>query len=283
MQNYLEYIVKSLQGIYSGPELRSMSRILIEEVSGMQAALFLSDKSKQLNEQQEQRLEDILARLKKSEPLQYVLGWTEFYGIPFVVDSRVLIPRPETEELVDWIAGDNDSGQIRLLDIGTGSGCIAVSLAKLLPQALVEAWDVSPDALAVACHNAKENGVYVLFREVDVLVQQVADVNQKFNILVSNPPYVMNSEKKQMHGNVLDHEPHLALFVEDSDPLLFYRRIAELGTSLLVVGGTLYFEINAAKGHDMVEMLQKMGYVDVRLKQDLSGKDRMIRAKWVDG
>jgi release factor glutamine methyltransferase len=228
-------------------------------------------------------LEDILARLKKSEPLQYVLGWTEFYGIPFVVDSRVLIPRPETEELVDWIAGDNDSGQIRLLDIGTGSGCIAVSLAKLLPQALVEAWDVSPDALAVACHNAKENGVYVLFREVDVLVQQVADVNQKFNILVSNPPYVMNSEKKQMHGNVLDHEPHLALFVEDSDPLLFYRRIAELGTSLLVVGGTLYFEINAAKGHDMVEMLQKMGYVDVRLKQDLSGKDRMIRAKWVDG
>lgn len=283
MQNYLEYIVKSLQGIYSGPELRSMSRILIEEVSGMQAALFLSDKSKQLNEQQEQRLEDILARLKKSEPLQYVLGWTEFYGIPFVVDSRVLIPRPETEELVDWIAGDNDSGQIRLLDIGTGSGCIAVSLATLLPQALVEAWDVSPDALAVACHNAKENGVYVLFREVDVLVQQVADVNQKFNILVSNPPYVMNSEKKQMHGNVLDHEPHLALFVEDSDPLLFYRRIAELGTSLLVVGGTLYFEINAAKGHDMVEMLQKMGYVDVRLKQDLSGKDRMIRAKWVDG
>lgn len=280
MKNYQEYICDKLHGIYPESEIHSLARILLSEVSGMQAVFFLSDKSKQLNEQQEKRLDDILVRLQKSEPLQYILGETEFYGLPFSVNADVLIPRPETEELVDWVIDECRSKTVRILDIGTGSGCIAVALAKLLPLAEVEAWDVSPQALAVAARNAVRNGVKVAFRQVDVMLQVESGANSDslFDIIVSNPPYICHSEKKDMHRNVIDYEPHLALFVDDSDPLAFYRRIARLGGALLKPCGKLFYEINAAQGHETVNLLEDMGYRDVELRQDLSGNDRMVKA-----
>lgn len=278
MKNYQEHIYAALRDTYPESEIVSLQRILLEEVSGMQAALFLSDKSKQLNEQQEKRLDDILARLQKSEPLQYVIGETEFYGFPFSVSPAVLIPRPETEELVDWVVQEYPSRPVRILDVGTGSGCIAVSLAKLLPLAAVEAWDVSPDALAVAAQNAGRNGVDVTFRQVDVLSLAGMEGGASFDVVVSNPPYICHSEKKDMHRNVLDYEPHLALFVEDDDPLLFYRKIAEFGKQLLKPLGALFYEINAAKGTETVSLLTGLGYSNTQLRRDLSGNDRMVKA-----
>ncbi len=279
MQNYQEYICGKLRGIYPENEIHSLFRILLEEISGMQAAFFLSDKSKQLNEQQEKRLDDILTRLQKSEPLQYIIGKTEFYGLPFSVSPDVLIPRPETEELVEWIVQEYRTKPVHIGDVGTGSGCIAVALAKLLPLAAVEAWDVSPEALSVATKNAVRNGVDVAFREENVLSESKGR-GFTFGIVVSNPPYVLHSEKKTMHRNVLEHEPHLALFVEDDDPLLFYRKIAQFGKQALEPSGALFYEINAAKGQATVELLTKLGYSDVELRQDLSGNDRMVKAVW---
>jgi release factor glutamine methyltransferase len=279
MQNYQEYVCGKLRGIYPENEIHSLFRILLEEISGMQAAFFLSDKSKQLNEQQEKRLDDILSRLQKSEPLQYIIGETEFYGLQFSVSPDVLIPRPETEELVDWVVQEYRFKPVHILDIGTGSGCIAVALAKLLPLAAVEAWDVSAEALAMAEKNAGRNGVDVAFQQVDVLSVN-KDRGFPLDIIVSNPPYVLDSEKKDMHGNVLEHEPHLALFVEDDDPLLFYRKIAQFGKQSLKPFGTLFYEINAAKGQETVELLTDLGYRDVELRRDLSGNDRMVKAVW---
>lgn len=277
MKNYQEHISAALRDIYPEAEVNSLLRIILEKISGMQAALFLSDKSKQLNEQQEKRLDDILLRLKKSEPLQYIIGETEFCGLPFLVNPAVLIPRPETEELVEWVVQDYRSQPVRILDIGTGSGCIAVSLAKLLPLAIVEAWDVSPEALAMAAKNADRNGVDIVFRQQDVL-SLTKDQDFSFDIIVSNPPYILCSEKKDMHRNVLEHEPHLALFVEDGDPLIFYRRIAELGRQALSPCGALFYEINAAKGPETVKLMAGLGYRDVELRLDMSGNDRMVKA-----
>lgn len=277
MKNYQEYIFNYLRKIYPESEIRSLVRLLIEEVSGMQASVFLSDKSNQLNELQEKRLDDILHRLANSEPLQYILGETEFYGLPFWVDSRVLIPRPETEELVEWIVDENQSRTIRVLDVGTGSGCIAVALARKLPQAELEAWDVSAGAIEVASSNALRNKVKIDFRECDVMSDQF-DIVASYDVIVSNPPYICMSEKGEMHNNVLDYEPDIALFVDDNDPLMFYRRIAELGKRFLKPSGTLFFEINYSFGTEMVELLHSIGYSTVELRQDLSGNDRMVRA-----
>ena len=277
MIDYSKYIADKLCDIYPENEIQALTRILLQEITGGQTPLFSSDKSKQLNAQQEGRLDDILLRLQKSEPLQYVLGQTEFYGLPFYVNEDVLIPRPETEELVEWIASEFWNQPLRILDIGTGSGCIAVTLAKKLLQATVEAWDISSKALAVAERNAAINKVKVTFRQLDVL-NESSKIRGKFDVIVSNPPYVMNAEKEEMHHNVLNYEPHLALFVEDNDPLLFYRKIAELGNRLLLPQGKLYFEINAAKGKETVALLQTLGYSNVELRKDLSGNDRMVAA-----
>lgn len=277
MPNYQEYIQNKLSAVYPGSEARALAGMLVQAVSGVQAALFLADKSKHLNEEQRQRLDDILRRMLEGEPVQYVLGEAEFYGMGFAVDGRVLIPRPETEELVEWLVGENGQRPVRILDVGTGSGCIAVAAAKLLPLAQVEAWDVSAGALEVARGNARRNGVEVLFRERDVLGNVVDGGTRLFDVVVSNPPYIMESEKEAMHQNVLGFEPHLALFVDDGDPLLFYREIAKLGLSLLKEGGKLYFEINEAKGAETASLLKEMGYMDVEVRKDLSGKDRMVR------
>lgn len=220
-----------------------------------------------------------LDRLIKGEPIQYVLGQTEFMGLPFKVDTRVLIPRPETEELVEWILSEVINERVNVLDIGTGSGCIPIAIKKILSRAKVVAWDVSVDALNVSKENAVINKVDVDFIEEDVFNPKI--INQAyFDIVVSNPPYVTNKEKAMMAANVLDNEPHLALFVSDDEPLVFYRAIASLSKNILKPGGKLYFEINQAYGKEVVEMLNNECFVNIILRKDLSGRDRMVRAIW---
>ena len=221
----------------------------------------------------------ILAKLQQEIPIQYILGKTHFYGLDFEVDENVLIPRPETEELVDWIVTNqqiNKSTNQQILDIGTGSGCIAISLAKNLPAAKVSAVDVSENALSVAQKNATLNQVDVTYIHQNIL--ETEDLHAAFDIIVSNPPYVRNLEKAEIKKNVLAHEPHLALFVEDHDALIFYRKIAELAQKNLKANGQLYFEINQYLGKEMVDLLESMGFVAVALRKDIYGNDRMIMA-----
>lgn len=215
--------------------------------------------------------------MSRFEPLQYIEGRTLFLGREFWVAPGVLIPRPETEELVELMLKEIPA-DARILDVGTGSGCIAISLAKELPDALVTAWDVSPEALSVARANARKLQADVRFVECDVLACQVDEVGL-YDVIVSNPPYVTEAEKADMEPNVLQWEPSLALFVPDDDPLRFYRRIAVLGRDMLTDGGRLYFEINRAYGREMVEMLRTMGYVRVRVEKDLSQNDRFVIAE----
>lgn len=222
-------------------------------------------------------VEDILARLKQREPLQYILQEAPFCGLSFHVEKGVLIPRPETEELVEWMVSDyQKAGKVRILDIGTGSGCIPVTLAERLPEAEVASCDVSAEALKVAAVNVKRYGDKVTLFQADILQDELPDC--QVDVLVSNPPYITDSERKDMEANVLDWEPGLALFVPDTDPLRFYRRIARKGLDWLAEGGALYFEINRAYGAETVRMLEECGYRDITLRKDLSGNDRMIKA-----
>lgn len=254
-----------------------MAKGILAEVFRFSALDLYGGKDREFSEKEHAELEDILSRLKRFEPFQYITGETSFLGMPFYVDRNVLVPRPETAELVEWIVSDYASlpGK-RVLDIGTGSGCIAVSLARLLPRSRVKAWDISDAALSVARRNAERNGVEVECSRVDVLSQVGAMPDA--DIFVSNPPYIREREKADMERNVLDWEPAQALFVPDEDPLLFYRRIAELGAGHLAPGGVLYYEINQAYGRETVELLRSMGYRDVVLRKDLSGNDRMVKA-----
>jgi release factor glutamine methyltransferase len=218
-----------------------------------------------------------ITRLKNYEPIQYIIGDTEFYGLVFKVNPSVLIPRPETEELVDWIIKDcEDDKKINILDIGTGSGCIAISLAKNLPNAKVFALDVSNEALKTANQNAINNGVEVEFIEADILSYNSLDI--QFDLIVSNPPYVRELEKQMMSANVLDHEPHLALFVEDDDALLFYRKITDVAADILKPNGQLFFEINESLGESTKQLLDNSNYKNIELKKDIFEKDRMIKA-----
>jgi release factor glutamine methyltransferase len=220
-----------------------------------------------------------LEQLKKEIPIQYILGVTHFYGLEFEVNSAVLIPRPETEELVDWIVQKskikNQKSKIKILDIGTGSGCIAIALAKNLPNAQVFALDVSEKALATAKKNAEKNQVQLSFIHQSIL--ETEDLAQEFDIIVSNPPYVRELEKHEIKNNVLDNEPHLALFVEDNDALIFYRKIAQLAQKNLKSEGQLYFEINQYLGKETLNLLLEMGFKNCELRQDIYGNDRMIQ------
>jgi release factor glutamine methyltransferase len=220
--------------------------------------------------------------LKKEKPIQYILGETEFYGLPFLVNENTLIPRPETEELVEWILEstkyEEQNTKLNVLDIGTGSGCIAISLAKNLPSAQVSAIDVSEKALATAHKNAKINKVDVNFILKNIL--ETESLDEKYDVIVSNPPYVRNLEKEEIKPNVLEYEPHLALFVEDNDALLFYRKIAALAKKNLSENGKLYFEINQYLGKETVRLLEGMDFKNVILKKDVYGNDRMISC-WI--
>ena len=223
----------------------------------------------------EERLAAAVTRLRAGEPMQYILGHTDFYGRLFSVDSRVLIPRPETEELVHLICHEERSAR-RLLDVGTGSGCIAISLALELPAATVSAVDISTEALALARHNAEQLGAKVDFRQADALQGLSEAFDEEFDVIVSNPPYVPDSDRSTMHCNVLEHEPALALFVPDEDPLCFYRAIAEAGLTLLRAGGKLYFEIYHALADEMRLLIESLGYEEVRIITDLYNKPRML-------
>ena len=221
----------------------------------------------------------ILEQLKKEIPIQYLLGSTHFYGLKFEVNSNVLIPRPETEELVEWIIESQQLAigdkKVRILDIGTGSGCVAIALAKNLPNAQVFAFDVSEQALATAQKNAELNQVAIKFIHQSIL--ETEDLGQQFDIIVSNPPYVRHLEKLEIKKNVLDNEPHLALFVADDDALIFYRKIAELAQKNLNPQGQLYFEINQYLGQETLDLLQEMGFKNTELRKDIYGNDRMIQ------
>ena len=213
--------------------------------------------------------------MRHFEPIQYILGETEFYGLPFKVTPATLIPRPETEELVDWIIANCNKNPKTLLDIGTGSGCIAIALAKNLPAVKVSAMDISEEALKVASENAIYNKVTVNFSKKDIL--GTSTLPQKYDVIISNPPYVRNSEKEMMQKNVLDFEPASALFVEDDNPLLFYSKIAKLAKNYLNPNGFLFFEINEYLSKEVIQLLERESFSEIELKQDFFGKDRMIK------
>lgn len=282
IKKYRQYFINSLEDLYSIEELQSIFYLLAEKLlhlSRIDIALQLDDT---LTSDEEINFNQAIDRLKIYEPVQYILGETEFFGYPFLVNKQVLIPRPETEELVSWIIEDVDKKETTILDIGTGSGCIAISLAKKLNNAVVSAIDISNKAIEVAKKNALINNVNVEYSSVDVLNFEDKLVLQdkwksKFDIIVSNPPYVRMQEKKLMQLNVIDHEPDIALFVEDDDPLLFYRRISELSRQYLKHNGTLYLEINEYLGVEMEKMLNEAGFKHVELKKDMFGKNRMIK------
>ena len=275
MKRIAQIINEKLSGYCTPDEAHALTRIIATELLGVsQMAFYLKDDITLTAEQQAQ-LEGAIERLQKHEPIQYIQGYCNFCGLRFKVTPATLIPRPETSELVEWIAIES-TGNESILDIGTGSGCIAISLANKLPQSKVTAWDISPEALAIAAENSKANGCTVLFEQADVLSYEATEA--QFDIIASNPPYIKESEKSAMHSNVLKWEPHTALFVPNSDPLLFYRAIANKGLTLLKPGGTLYFEINRAHGAETAELLANYGYKNIELRKDISGNDRMIKA-----
>lgn len=263
---------------YDAGEASAIAFLLLEEVAGMsRSQALMGDDSPQRDE-----LLHMAERIAKGEPVQYVVGKAEFCGLTFHVEPGVLIPRPETEELVEAVELQNVQNA-RVVDIGTGSGCIAISLSKKFPNAKVEGWDISDDALRIAKGNAELNESNVSFHKVDVLSVSPSEAlslaeGKRVDVIVSNPPYICDKEKSDMERNVLDHEPHLALFVPDEDPLLFYRKIAELGVEILSTGGRLYFEINRAYGRETVLLLEGLGYSNVQLVQDQFGNDRMVSA-----
>ena len=263
--------------MYPAEEVRSLTHRIIEYVSGLPIHRQLLFEDKKLSPDKRQRMTEIVRRLVASEPLQYVLGEALFCGLSFVVNPSVLIPRPETEQLTMQILRQAMTPKARILDIGTGSGCMAVVLAKNLPQADVTAIDISPDALTVAAYNAERNHVIIRFRQADIRTVSPESF-PAFDVIVSNPPYVRESEKADMKPHVLDWEPHGALFVSDDDPLAFSRCIAGFALRKLTPSGTLFLEINEALGTKTVAMLHTEGFHTVELMRDLWGKDRFIAA-----
>ena len=276
MKQLLKKINDAIGALYTQSEVSALSRIIATEQLNISQTNYLLKEPVTLTPEEEENVTDALERLKQKEPIQYILGYSDFCGLRFAVTPAVLIPRPETSELIEWITEESHTAK-SILDIGTGSGCIAVSLATMMPQTRVTAWDISTQALAVAQKNSTANGSNVLFEERDILTYEPTD--ESYDIIVSNPPYIKEVEKKEMEDNVLLWEPHLALFVPDNDPLLFYRTIAEKAQKMLTPGGKLFFEINRAHGTETAEMLNRLGYHNITLRKDLAGNDRMVMAE----
>lgn len=275
LKDYRTYFIEKLTPVYDVIEAESFFYIALEEFKGWRRVDLAMNPDAVLDGAEIEQWNSVLAQLEQQKPIQYIFNKAYFYGLEFFVNENTLIPRPETEELVEWIINENKvRGKINILDIGTGSGCIAISLAKNLPDAKVHAIDVSEGALAVAKKNAEHNKADVTFWHKNILETDL--LPETFDIIVSNPPYVRNLEKEEIKKNVLEFEPHLALFVEDLDPLLFYRKIALLAKGNLPENGKIYFEINQYLGNETAEMLEQMGYKQVTLKQDIYGNDRMI-------
>lgn len=276
MKRITQKIKEELGSYYNEGEVTALTRIIATEILGIAPATYYLKDCVTLSTEEEATLSATIERLKRHEPIQYIQGYTEFCGLKFKVNRATLIPRPETSELVEWIAGYHKGKAVNILDIGTGSGCIAVSLAHRLSLSNATAWDISPEAIATAAENSKENKTKVTFEIVDILTHCPAE--KQFDVIVSNPPYIKENEKSAMHKNVLDWEPHTALFVPNNDPLIFYRTIAQKAMTMLTTGGTLYFEINRAHGAETMNMLADFGYKNIELRQDFAGNDRMIKA-----
>ncbi|MDT0687274.1 peptide chain release factor N(5)-glutamine methyltransferase [Autumnicola psychrophila] len=265
---------KELKGEYPQEEIKSFFNLLAEEYLGMSRLEMALQPDREISESDNCLFEGVIKKLKNYQPIQYIIGATEFFGLKFKVAEGVLIPRPETEELVQWILDEVSSEEkIRILDIGTGSGCIAVSLAKNLPNAEVFAMDISEKALKIAQKNAESNSVHVNFIQQDVLELKNLD---NFDIIVSNPPYVRELEKNEMQRNVLDYEPELALYVEDQNPLIFYKKITKLAKNGLNKNGKLYFEINQYLAEETEFLVKNFGF-EACLKKDIFGNYRMLR------
>jgi release factor glutamine methyltransferase len=279
MKKTLFFVRDSLSGYYDSNEIEGLVFTIFNTLLGYSKYDLIVNKDIILSDFDTSRIFDIVNRLKAFEPIQYILGESYFYDLKFNVNPSVLIPRGETEELVQKIISDNKMAAPKILDIGTGSGCIAVSLKKNILQAFVDACDISESALEIAKKNATLNQAEVHFFLLDILNPGNSMEGKTWDILVSNPPYVTNAEKQLINRNVLEHEPHGALFVPDTDPLLFYRAIAEFGRKYLNQGGTVYFEINEAFGSQTRQILLDYHYQSVQIFQDIHGKNRMISAK----
>ncbi|BFM41993.1 peptide chain release factor N(5)-glutamine methyltransferase [Flavobacterium sp. CFS9] len=279
IKQYRTQFIKDLSPFYDAYEAESFFYLILEDKHQLRQIDLALNHELAFSEDDFLIWDFLVLQLKKEVPIQYLLGKTHFYGLDFEVNENVLIPRPETEELVEWIINENSGGtkskKIKILDIGTGSGCIAISLAKNLPHAEVYAIDVSKKAIATAKRNAVRNKVDVTFMLQDIL--EAEELKQNFDVIVSNPPYVRNLEKQEIKKNVLDYEPHLALFVDDNDALIFYRKIAELAKKNLSEKGQLYFEINQYLGKEMIDLLEKMNFKNIELKKDIYDNDRMIK------
>jgi release factor glutamine methyltransferase len=279
IKTYRNLFIQELTPIYDAGEAESFFYLILEEKHQLKRIDLALQTDLIFSEAEIAIWDSILEPLKKEIPIQYLLGKTSFYGLDFEVNNHVLIPRSETEELVEWIIQSTsklEKKDLKILDIGTGSGCIAISIAKNLPNASVFAIDVSENALATAHKNAERNKVNITFINQNIL--ETEDLKQQFDIIVSNPPYVRHLEKAEIKKNVLDNEPHLALFVEDNDALIFYRKIAALAQKNLSPNGKLYFEINQYLGKEMIALLEKMNFKNIELRKDIYGNDRMITA-----
>lgn len=279
IKQYRTYFIQELSPFYDAYEAESFFYLILEDRHKLRQIDLALNHGLNFSEAHIATWSVFLDQLKKEVPVQYLLGKTNFYGLDFEVNENVLIPRPETEELVEWIINENANTdkfkKLKILDIGTGSGCIAVSLAKNLPHAEVYAIDVSKKALETAKRNAVNNNVEVTFMFQDIL--ELEALKHNFDIIVSNPPYVRNLEKVEIKKNVLEYEPHLALFVDDHDALVFYKKIASLAQKNLLENGQLFFEINQYLGEEMTNLLENMNFSNVELRKDIYDNDRMIK------
>lgn len=289
-----QYIKDQLKEIYDEQEAGNIASLAIEHITGLSKTERVSKKQEQLSSSQLNHLQESLQRLKQHEPIQYVMNKAWFYGIELYVDKSVLIPRPETEELVQWIVDDvkasgkdvfvrkptesDETTQFKILDIGTGSGCIPLALKKTMPKAEVWGCDISEEALNVARRNGSALDIRVDFQGLNFLDELQQKLLPTVDVIVSNPPYIPLKDKEQMNANVVDHEPHTALFVPDNDPLIFYKALTAFGRKRLYENGTIYMEIHEEIGNDVVNLFKENGYTKVEIRKDMQGKNRMIRA-----
>lgn len=278
MQTTIQYIEKELADLYPKSEIQGFIRIIFEHVCGFGYTGFLLHKYEEIKVVHRKEIEEIVERLKQFEPLQYILGETEFFGLKLKVKPGVLIPRPETEELVQWMTKTPWPPNPKILDVGTGSGCIALALKKKLPDAKISAIDFSAEALKTATENAALNDLEVELIHFDILQWMTKTTWPLFDGIVSNPPYVRELEKAQMQPNVLQYEPETALFVPDNDPLIFYRQIGHFAQHYLKSGGKLFLEINENLGEETFRLLRRTGFKNIVMKKDIHGKNRMIKA-----
>jgi release factor glutamine methyltransferase len=289
------YLKDQLKGIYDKQEAGNIAGLAIEHITGLSKTVRVSRKQEGLSTLQLDQLKNDLQRLKNHEPIQYIMNKAWFYGMELYVDENVLIPRPETEELVQWIVDDvkasgkdvfvrksmeaDETTQLKILDVGTGSGCIPLALKKTMPKAEVWGCDVSEEALNVARRNGSSLNIRVEFQGMNFLDHSQQKLLPTVDIIVSNPPYVPLKDKDQMNANVIDFEPHTALFVPDEDPLIFYKDLAGFGKRRLYESGSIYMEIHEEIGNEVVDLFKKYGYNNIELKKDMQGKDRMVKAK----